>query len=147
MFLISQLSAESSSEQQLDLRTSLGIGGGKSIIHSSNTHFFTASGILANKEVSLDTIQYNIEGLISFSYSVFIYESPEVSFNISADIIPSLNDLGRIRSQVDSNLKWEIFNDFYLKWTFFYSFDSRTLSSSGARSDWAISLLGLEYKL
>jgi hypothetical protein len=34
-----------------------------------------------------------------------------------------------------------------LKWTFYYSYDSRPLSTTASKSDWAISLLGLEYKL
>jgi hypothetical protein len=53
----------------------------------------------------------------------------------------------RVRSRIDSNLKWEVFKDFYLKWTFFYSYDSKPLSKDGEKSDWAVSLVGLEYKL
>jgi hypothetical protein len=89
----------------------------------------------------------NLEGIVGAGYSVFIYDDPEVSFNLTAAAYPSINDLGRLRSDVDSSLKWEVFNDFYLKWTFYYSFDSKPLSGSGEKSDWAISLVGFEYKL
>jgi hypothetical protein len=146
-FLISHFSAESISEQQLDLRTSFGLGGGNSIVLTNHSYFYVAGGVQGNREASSGTNQYNLEGLISLDYSVFIYDSPEVSFNISGDLIPSLSDLGRVRSRIDSNLKWEVFNDFYLKWSFFHSFDSRPLSTTAEKSDWAISLLGLEYKL
>ncbi|MEN8227811.1 MAG: DUF481 domain-containing protein [Bacteroidota bacterium] len=146
-FLLSQVSAENSSEQQLDLRTNFGVGGGNSLIRTNSTHFYIAGGIQANRELSMGISQYNLEGMIASNYSVFIFDSPEVSFNINAKVIPSLNDFGRIRSQVDSNLKWEMFNDFYLKWTFFYSFDNRPLSETAEKSDWAITLLGLEYSL
>lgn len=146
-FLIAELLAESNSEQQLDLRTTLGIGGGNSIIRTNSSHFYVAAGILTNRELSEEITQNNIEGIVAVNYSVFIYDNPEVSFDISSNIIPSLSDPGRIRSETESNLKWEIFNDFYLKWTFYYSFDSRPLSSTAERSDWGITLLGLEYKL
>ena len=99
-----------------------------------------------NREDAQDINQYNIEGRYQVDYSIFIYDSPEVSFNISGKIIPSLNDLGRIRSEIDSDLKWEILSDFFLKWSFYYRFDNRPLAG-GEKSDWAIILLGLEYEL
>lgn len=146
-FLLSKLTAESNSAQQLDLRTSFALGGGNNIITTNRTNLFIAGGIQGTREVSLGEDQYNIEGLLGTNYSIFIYDTPEVSFNLSCNLIPSLNDLGRVRVDIDSNLKWEIFHDFYLKWTFYYSFDSRPLSGTAERNDWAISLLGLEYKL
>jgi hypothetical protein len=146
-FLISSLSGENSSEQQLDLRTSAAIGVGNSIILNNTSHFFIAAGILGNREWSQGNTQFNLEGKVTLNYTIFIYDSPEVSLNMRGDLIPSINDPGRIRTQFDSNLRWEVFTDFFLKWTFFYSYDSRPLSSEAKKSDWAISLLGLEYKL
>ena len=106
-----------------------------------------APGILANRELSEEITQNNVEGLVAAKYSVFIYDNPEVSFDISSNIIPSLSNLGRIRSETESNLKWEVFNDFFLKWTFYYSFDSKPLAGGAEKSDWALTLLGVEYKL
>lgn len=146
-FLLSGLGAESSSEQQLDLRTSAGFGAGNSLIYSNTSHFYIAAGILGNREWSGGDSRYNLEGKITLNYTLYIYDSPEVSINIRGDLIPSITDPGRIRTQIDSNLSWEIFSDFYLKWTFFHTFDSRPLSETAGKNDWAISLLGLEYKL
>ena len=146
-FLVTQLMAESNSELQLDLRTTMGVGIGNSIIRTQRTHLYIAGGITGNRELSQENKQNNIEGLLGIDYSIFIYENPDVSFHVSSNIIPSLSDLGRIRSNTESNLKWEIFNDFYLKWSFYYSYDSNPLSTEAEKSDWAISMLGLEYKL
>jgi len=146
-FFATQLMAESNSELQLDLRTTIGAGIGNSIVRNQRTHFYVVAGILGNRELSQENKRNNIEGLLGIDYSVFIYENPEVSFHVSSDVIPSLSDLGRIRSNTESNLKWEIFNDFYLKWSFYYSFDSRPLTNGAEKSDWAITMLGLEYKL
>jgi hypothetical protein len=138
---------ETNSELQLDLRTSFGAGGGKFLIRSNKTSLYLAGGLQGNKEESRGNIQYNLDAMIASNYSVYIYDFPEVSFNLSADVLPSLTDRGRVRTSIDSNLKWEIFNDFYLKWTFYYTYDSRPLSEGAAKNDWAITLLGLEYKL
>jgi len=146
-FLLSQLTAESNSELQLDIRASLGFGGGKSIVKTNSSHLYTALGIQGNRERSNEEHQVNLEGILGAGYSIFIYDDPEVSFAVTAAAYPSLNDPGRVRSDVDSSLKWEVFNDFYLKWTFYYSFDSRPLSGSPEKSDWALTLLGFEYKL
>ncbi|MCK4992185.1 MAG: DUF481 domain-containing protein [Bacteroidales bacterium] len=146
-FLVSELLAESNSEQQLDLRTTFGLGAGNSIIRTNSSHFYVAAGILTNRELSEGATQNNIEGIVAANYSVFIYDDPEVSFDISSNIIPSINNPGRIRSETESNLKWEVFNDFYLKWSFYYSFDSEPLAGGAEKSDWGITLLGLEYKL
>jgi hypothetical protein len=145
-FLLAQLLAESNSEQKLDLRTTAGFGAGHSIIRSNSSHFFAAGGFQANRELAEDVDQYNVEGIIQVDYSIFIYDSPEVSFNTTGKIIPSLNDLGRIRSELDTNLKWEILSDFFLKWTFYHRFDSRPLAG-GEKGDWAVILLGVEYEL
>ncbi len=146
-FLVASLTGESSSEQQLDLRTSTTLGIGNSIVFNNTTHFLVAGGILGNRERSVDVARFNLEAKATVSYRVYIYDSPEVSLNIRGDLIPSLNDPGRVRMQIDSNLSWEVFSDFFLKYNFYYSFDSRPLSETASKNDWAISLLGIEYKL
>jgi hypothetical protein len=146
-FLMSRVTFESNTEHQLNLRTSLAAGGGKSLIYTNRSQLHISGALQGNKEDSKGGISYNLEGVFGVDYSVFIYESPEVSLNLSADVTPSLNDLGRVRSEIDSNLKWEIFNDFFLKWTFFYSYDSKPQTEGASKSDWAVSLLGIEYKL
>ena len=146
-FLVAALTAENSSEQQLDLRTSAGLGAGNSLLYNNTTHLYLAGGIQGNREWSGGNAQYNLEGQLTVSYTVYIYDSPEVSLNLRGDLIPSINSLGRVRTKFDSNLRWEVFTDFFLKWTFFHTFDSRPLSETANKNDWAVSMLGLEYKL
>ncbi len=146
-FMISKLNFESNTELDLDLRTSLGFGGGNNIVNSNKSNLFIVGGIQGTREITAGDGQFNVEGLLGTSYEVFIYDSPKITFNFSAFVTPSLNDLGRVRFDVDSDLSWEIFSDFYLKWNFYYSYDSRPPSASAAKNDWAVSLLGIEYKL
>ncbi len=146
-FLVSSLSLESNSELGLDLRTSLAMGAGNSFINTNFTRLYVALGMQANRENSAETNQNNMEGLVVADYSMFIYDDPEVSFNVTANLFPSLTTLGRIRTNIDSSLKWEVFNDFYLKWTFYYNFDNQPLSESAEKNDWAVTLIGVEYRL
>ncbi len=146
-FIVSALNGESNSEQNLDLRTGFALGGGKSLINTNKANLFLGSGLQATREFSKGDVQNSLEGLVAATYSMFIYDSPKLTFNLSGQLAPSLSDLGRVRADVDSNISWEIFHDFYLKWTFYYSFDSRPLSTTAEKNDWAVSLLGIEYKL
>ncbi len=146
-FLVSGLTGESNSEQKLDLRTSILAGGGKSLVRTYRSTLNIGAGLQATRELSQGDTQNNLEGRIMSSFSMFVYDSPELTFNFSAQLSPSLSNLGRVRADIDSNISWEIFNDFYLKWTFYYSYDSRPLSTAAAKNDWAVSLLGIEYKL
>jgi len=146
-FLLSMVNLESNSEQDLDLRTSLTLGAGNSFIRSNTTFLYVALGFQGNREVSLGDAQFNLEGVLTTQYSVFIYDDPEVSFDLTANLIPSLTTLGRVRTNIDTSLKWEVFNDLYLKWTVWYNFDSKPLSETAERNDWAVTLIGVEYKL
>jgi len=146
-FLLSMLSLESNSEQDLDLRTSLTLGGGNAFIRTNSSILYAALGLQGNRERSLGDDQFNLEGVLTTQYTVFIYDDPEVSFSLTVDLIPSLTTLGRFRSKIDSNLKWEVFNDFFLKWTFYYNYDNQPLSTDAEKNDWAVTLIGVEYKL
>ena len=147
-FMISQIIAESNTELQLNLRITAGIGGGNSIILNNSMNLYAAGGILFGRELSQDITQYNIETKLVADYTVFIYDSPELSLNAHASIIPSLSDLGIFRTEVRSNLKWEVFNNLFLKWSFYHLFDSRPLSGGEEeRNDWGINTLGVEFDL
>ncbi len=146
-FLLSQLTLESNSEMNLDLRTSITAAAGYSFLRSNRSYLYTALGILGNRELSQDSAQNNLEADLTAMYSVFIFDDPEVSFDLTVELIPSLSTPGRFRTNIDSSLKWEIFDDFYLKWTFWHNHDSKPLSTTAEKNDWAVTLIGIEYKL
>lgn len=146
-FLVSQVLLESNSELELDLRTTLALGGGNSLINNNFTRLNAATGLQATRENSGGDYQNNLEAFAAGIYKVFIYDDPEVSIDINVQVIPSLSTLGRVRSTINSSLKWEIFNDFYLKWTFYFNSDNQPLSETAEKYDWGVTLLGLEYKL
>ena len=112
-FVVSGLTFETNSEQNLDLRSSLAIGGGKNLVSTNRSTLRIGTGLQANRELTQDGDQNSVEGILSTGFSMFIYDSPKLTFNLSGQLLPSLSDLGRIRVDVDSNISWEIFHDFY----------------------------------
>jgi len=142
---LGKLLAESNSEFQLDLRTSILAGVSYNFIRSNSQILQAGGGISLNREFSGDLAQNNIEALIGAKYSLFILESPKISYDFDGYLFPSLNHFGRIRSEINTALNWEIFNDFYLKGSLFYSFDNEPLSGVDLHTDWGTSL-GVEFK-
>ncbi len=138
--------AESNSYFELDLRSTAGLGANYYLIRNNKQSLSLGSGFVINREFSGELTQDNFEGILMTNYKLYLFDSPEVSLNFAGHLIPGLSQFGRIRSEIDSNLKWEIFKDFYLKWTFYNSFDNKPLSGVDINRDWGITL-GLEYKL
>ncbi len=145
-FLVSELSFESNSEQDLDLRTSFSFGGGNSLVNTNKSVLRIGGALQGSRELSQQDTQNSIEAVLGAGYSLFVYDSPKITFNFASKLSPSLSDLGRIRADIDSNISWEMFHDFYLKWTFYYTYDSKPLSTTASKNDWAVTLLGIEYK-
>lgn len=140
-----RLLAESNSYFELDLRTTVALGPNYFLIRNNKQRLSAGVGLLANKEFSGELTQNNFESLVQLSYKLFLFDSPEVSIDFQGNLIPGLSEFGRFRNETDININWEVFNDFYLKWTFYNSFDNQPLSGIDVHRDWGTSL-GLEFK-
>ena len=143
-FVYTSLSLESNSEQNLKLRTNLGFGGGNKLVYTNFLVLSLTAGTQFNREISTENAQNNAEAILRSDFSVFRYDSPKINLTFSASVIPSLSDWGRIRTELDSKLRWEILSDFFISWTLGHRFDSRPLSATAARTDYWV-VLGLEF--
>ncbi|WP_430817065.1 DUF481 domain-containing protein [Carboxylicivirga sp. RSCT41] len=137
--------AESNTYFELDLRTSVALGPTYFLIRNNKQDLSAGLGITANTEYSGELVRDNFEGLIQFNYMLFLFDSPEVSINVKANLIPGISEPGRFRNEIDANIKWEAFHDFFLKFTYYNSFDNEPLSGINAGHDWG-NTIGLEYK-
>jgi hypothetical protein len=140
-----KLLAETNSEFQLDLRTSLNSSVSYNFIRSNSQVLQTGGGFSLNREFSGDLAQNNVEGIFGLKYSLFIMDSPQVSFDFAGFLFPGLNRFGRVRSEINTDFKWEMFKDFFLKGSLFFSSDNQPLSGVDVRTDWGTSL-GFEFK-
>ena len=142
---LGKLLGESNSEFQLDLRTSINTGISYNFIRSNSQTLQSGGGLSFNREFSGDLAQNNVEGIIGLKYSLFILESPKVTYNFDGYFLPGLNRFGRLRSEINTDLNWELFKDFYLKGSLFLSYDNKPLSGVDLHTDWGTSL-GFEFK-
>jgi len=131
------IGAEENTELGIQLRTSLGGGGGLDIIQTNRNVLSTLLGVSLNREWYTDSTEAknNIEGLVSGNYELFIYDRPKVHFQTSVKIFPGLTDFGRVRSNLESSLDWEIFLDFYWALSFYLTYDNKP-ASTGSETDY-----------
>ena len=134
------LNLDQNDELGLNLRTSVGGGGGRFLIQSNNMIL----GFQANLQVSKENLvkeeddTTSIEAVFSTDWDWFLFDEPELDWTTGLDIIPNLSEWGRVRVNFDTALQWEVIND--LKWgiSFYSSFDNQPQSAEGATSDYGV---------
>lgn len=117
-----------SSQQSLDLRTTVGGGYGRYFINSNRSQLGAIGGLVYTKEIftpssGLEPRQQNVEGLIGLRYSTF--QINKVEFETTFQVFPGITDAGRVRSNLNSSLTFKFAHDLHLRWSFWDTFDSK----------------------
>ena len=136
-FSTGSLTFDQNDELALDLRTSLSVGGGRYLIQSNRMLWSLEAGLqvsredLAAEEEDIDSV----EATFSLKWDWFLFQDPELDWSTTLQLIPSVTEKGRVRGELDTDLKWELIND--LKWgiSIYSSFDNQPQSPTGSTSD------------
>lgn len=131
---------ESNDGLDLDLRTSLGVGIGRSVWQTNTLNLGLIGGILASREeiAGVGKSETTIEGLLAAEFELFRYAEPEIDLTTGLNAYPNLSDWGRIRLEYDLTLRWELLNDFFWELKFYDSFDSDPVAEDSDRNDYGI---------
>ncbi|RKD91444.1 DUF481 domain-containing protein [Mangrovibacterium diazotrophicum] len=116
----------SSSEQNLDLRTTSKLGVGYYFIRENGMYLQGGLGLANAHEQygSPDNISKNsFEGLMGFEFDA--YDTGDFSFRLKSTAYPSFSNKGRWRINTDVSAKWDLPLDFYIKASFVHNFDSK----------------------
>ncbi len=118
----------SSEQQSLDLRTTVGGLIGHGIVVTDRTNFSVAAGMVVAREryrpsLGLDPRSTNVEALVGMDFYTFRFKTTDVRARLLA--YPSLTVPGRMRAELDTSLKVEIFKDFYWSLSLYDNFDSK----------------------
>jgi len=118
---------QQNSELGIQLRSSLGVGMSKNWFRSNMQRFITTLGVVVNREKASDDAQSstNYEGLVKMEYRVFRYRDPEIDITSYVDFYPSFTIKERYRTEMDIKVKFEVFKNFYLGFTFYYNLDTK----------------------
>lgn len=133
----SNVGGSQNTELGLNLRLQGTIGFLGDVAHTNNQRFYAVAALAPNLEIAQETSQgsLNLEALVSLNYQVYNYTFPELYITTNLDLYPSLNIEGRYRVDYNLDAKVEVFHNFYVGGTFYYSFDSKPASESAANED------------
>jgi len=140
-------SFQQNSELGLDLRLAWNAGVGRYLIQTHHSFLQGGGGLSVNREWAQNSQNaYNLEGLFTTEFYRFIYQTPKMSLESYLNIFPSLSDWGRIRSEFDIKLKWEIIADLYWNLTFYSSTDNKPPSGENSKIDFGV-VVSIGWKL
>ena len=90
-----------------------------------------------NREFSTEQVATNnAELMIRISYDLFIFANPKLFIKIKSETYPSFTVQGRIRSNIDASIKWDIFRDFTIGIAYWGNSDNKPANMTGLTFDW-----------
>jgi hypothetical protein len=116
-----------SSQQDLNLRTTLGGGYGRYLKRTTNSNLSWLGGIVYIHESFSTTAaqpsDQNMEAVLGLQYNLARFNFGE--FDSQLLTFPGLSDAGRFRLTTNNSLTIKLRNNFHLSFTFWDNFDSR----------------------
>ena len=127
-------------ELGIDLRTSVGGGGGRILRQSDHSSLILEGGLLFTREdlSGSDMDQETVEAYGTITWDWFRYDTPELDLSTSLQVIPNLTDTGRVRGELDIELKWEMIEDLFWQLSFYESYDSKPALAGAEKKDYGI---------
>ncbi len=139
---------ERNDELDLDLRTSIGFGGGRNLRQTNSSTLSLTGGLQLSRENVAGNLsdEDTIEAFATLNWDWFRYDTPELDFSTNLQIIPNLTDTGRVRAELDVSLKWEMIEDLFWQLEFYDSYDSDPVVEGAEENDYGvITSLGWEF--
>ena len=123
----------------LTLRSEVAGQVGQRFVNTNRAQLETGAGLVVTDEEAVDSdSRQNIEGVLTFKYSFYAYNSPQTNVDVGLRYYPSLSEWGRQRIQFDSSLRRELWKDFFVSLNVFDTFDSQPPQPDAARNDFGV---------
>lgn len=130
----------SSTEQQLQLRTTAKLGMGKYVIHTNRSYWgFSLGGNYNNENFSIDSVpdRTSWEGFIGTELNLF--DIGDLTLMTKLFVFPGITEAGRWRSDFNFDAKYEMpfDDDFYIKLGFTINYDNQPVAGA-SETDYVI---------
>jgi hypothetical protein len=127
-------------ELGIDLRSSIGAGGGRILRQSNSSNFVLEGGLLLSRENVAGGIESNdtVEAFTTLNWNWFRYDLPELDLSSTLTAIPNLTDAGRVRGEFEIVFRWEFIDDFFWRVSFYESYDSDPQDVTAEKNDYGV---------
>ncbi len=132
---------EQNQELGLDLRSSLGGGFRRDVVQTNNMDLQLLGALIINREkfATPEAGVFNAEGVVAAQYAAYTLGDNELDVDVTLSFFPSITDLGRVRSDLQARVRYEVIKDFFAGLNGFATFDTRPPTAETAKSDYAVS--------
>lgn len=131
------------SELGTRLRLGLNMIGLRDISYNNWNRLYAGAGLSINRETPYDDsgITNDLAGIIQVVWKVFKYTHPKVWVDANISFLPYITNGPRYRSVFNLNPKVSIFSDdFKVGFKFYYTYDSKPVSTDASTTDYGINL-------
>ncbi len=138
---------ERNDELGIDRRTSFGGGMARYLRDTNQSRFAFAGGLIRSLEDdagSVETID-DTEALLAMNLEWFRYDEPELDVSLSFLAYRRLSGSEEPRGNVDLNLRWEIFKDFFWGVSVYYTYDGQAENEEEAADYGSFTSLGWKF--
>jgi len=127
-------------ELGLNLRTSVGAGGGRYLRQTNSSIVSFIGGLQLSRENLNSGIENEdtVEAFLTLGWDWFRYDSPEFDLSTQLQLIPNLTNSGRVRAEFDVSMRWELIPDLFWELGFYDSFDSDPVVPGAEKNDYGI---------
>jgi len=146
-FVAAGAGLETNESLGLKLRTQVALSVGPKLVNTNHAQLWVSAGLSVNHEQGSDVEPTdNLEAILSFRTSYYLYDRPKTNVDVSTQYYPGLSDWGRHRLQFDGGARREIWKDVFISANVFDTFDSRPPDPEADRNDVGVVLsFGLTY--
>lgn len=133
-------------ELGLSRRYQEGIGAGNKFITRKQIYAWARSGIVFNQEKNTEGVSSGTleELFLQVEFNFFRFTKPEINIVMTQSIFYSLSQKNRFRNDGNTDINWEVFDDFYLNLGFYTNYDSKSPGTNSAQFDYGI-VFGIKY--
>ncbi len=145
------VSGEQNTELGIELRSIVGLGIGNQVLLRPRNRITLTTGPIFNNENYSDTLegtspdQSTVEWMGQFRWRAFSYSLPELQLYMDLVYYYNITLGNRNRLNFNTNLSYEIMDDFFLNFTFYAQYDSNPPDPNAAQIDWG-NTTGLRYE-
>ena len=138
----------SSTEQKIDLRTTVGAAIARRQIFTNKTHLNFIGGLAYTRQKdaanTTSTAQNNsLDGALAVQYSTFRFDS--MTFDTTAWVYPGITSAGRVRMTFNQNIYYKFLGDFYVRVSFYDNYDNQPVIGAPTNNLGATTTLGWSF--
>jgi hypothetical protein len=125
-------------ELGLDLRSQIGQTVGKYFVQRQGIEWRAGAGLAASNETGSDgEHRRSIWAQLTTDLFIFRWDHPKTNVSANLQLLPSLNEGGRVRLETSLKVKHELVHDFFVQISFNDSYDNRP-AETARTNDWNV---------